>query len=465
MFSQQTLTGICQETLTKTFLTLNNPNPNRIAMQKTITLLFVLILATTLMATHQLVQAQQNIITVPDDYSTITEAIHNAQNGDTVYIKSGTYHEHTININKTITLIGESPSNTTIKNIDKTPEWDRSIYYYPPSPPYAIKVESSGVKISGLTITGTDSRYQPLGIFANHTQIENNIIKEGSEITVSSSNNTIKENKIDNGKIRLLGSYNNFLHNNVIATSGNQGVIHVQGTYNLVFGNNLKNIYGFAAGIKLFGGGEHNNIVAKNNLTGCEGIEINGCSDTVVFGNRLLNSGSIQLTSGYNNTFFGNHIENGYYAISIGANEEYFDNNVFYHNNFVNNTHQISTYSSAYGRVSFDNGRVGNYWSVYNGSDGNGDGIGDTPYIIFEEDSANFHRETKDNFPLMTPFDLSTLDVELTQWTKIEVDQTKPELSSVVLIAVAASVILAAVAILVHLRKHKCHTQKTPPTQ
>ncbi|MDD4325921.1 MAG: right-handed parallel beta-helix repeat-containing protein [Candidatus Bathyarchaeota archaeon] len=440
--------------LTKTLLTLNKPNPNRIAMQKTTTLLLIIALTAPLITLNQPVQAQQNTITVPEDHPTITQAIQNANNNDIIYIKSGTYPEHTITINKTITLIGENPSNTTIKNIDKTPEWDQNIYYYPPSPPYAIKVESSGVKISGLTITGTDSRYQPLGIFADHTQIENNIIKEGSEITVSSSNNTIKENKIDNGKIRLLGSYNNFLHNNVIATSGNQGVIHVQGTYNLVFGNNLKNIYGFATGIKLFGGGEHNNIVAKNNLTGCEGIEINGCSDTVVFGNRLLNSGSIQLTSGYNNTFFGNHIENGYYAISIGANEEYFDNNVFYHNNFVNNTHQISTYSSAYGRVSFDNGRVGNYWSVYNGSDGNGDGIGDTPYIIFEEDSADFHRETKDNFPLIAPFDLSTLDVELTQWTKIEVNQPGSELSPMVPLAVVAvTVLVVATVLLVYFKK------------
>jgi len=38
----------------------------------------------------------------------------------------------------------------------------------------------------------------------------------------------------------------------------------------------------------------------------------------------------------------------------------------------------------------------GNYWSDYNGTDANHDGIGDTPYVI---DANN-----ADNYPLMTPY-------------------------------------------------------------
>jgi len=53
-------------------------------------------------------------ITVPDNYSTIQQAINAAKPGDTIFVKNGTYHEHNVTIDKTITLIGENPANTII---------------------------------------------------------------------------------------------------------------------------------------------------------------------------------------------------------------------------------------------------------------------------------------------------------------------------------------------------------------
>jgi len=46
--------------------------------------------------------------------------------------------------------------------------------------------------------------------------------------------------------------------------------------------------------------------------------------------------------------------------------------------------------------TTWDNGCEGNYWSIYNETDLNRDGIGDTPYII---DGNN-----QDNYPLMNPY-------------------------------------------------------------
>jgi hypothetical protein len=40
----------------------------------------------------------------------------------------------------------------------------------------------------------------------------------------------------------------------------------------------------------------------------------------------------------------------------------------------------------------------GNYWSDYNGTDANGDGIGDTPYVF------GYNNSYTDNYPLMKPF-------------------------------------------------------------
>jgi nitrous oxidase accessory protein NosD len=67
------------------------------------------------------------------------------------------------------------------------------------------------------------------------------------------------------------------------------------------------------------------------------------------------------------------------------------DNNTIQHNDFINNTKQASTVDS---QSSWDNGAQGNYWSDYRGTDTDGDGIGNTPYVI---DADN-----NDNYPLMT---------------------------------------------------------------
>lgn len=59
---------------------------------------------------------------------------------------------------------------------------------------------------------------------------------------------------------------------------------------------------------------------------------------------------------------------------------------------------------------SFDNGTRGNYWSDYNGTDSNGDGIGDTPYLI----DAN----RTDFYPLIAPFNITTAPNLMPNWAQ-----------------------------------------------
>jgi pectin methylesterase-like acyl-CoA thioesterase len=80
-------------------------------------------------------------IVVPDDYSSIQEAVDNAPWGGTVFVRSGSYSDRVF-VNKSLSLIGEDPENTVI-----------SISSLPFLSYAAIEVSASDVTISGFTIT------------------------------------------------------------------------------------------------------------------------------------------------------------------------------------------------------------------------------------------------------------------------------------------------------------------------
>jgi len=72
-------------------------------MKKRLGLLIALILLSSLVILpHATVKAQSKTIIVPDNYTTITAAIGNATNGDTILVRSGTYNEQSLEMNKTI---------------------------------------------------------------------------------------------------------------------------------------------------------------------------------------------------------------------------------------------------------------------------------------------------------------------------------------------------------------------------
>jgi parallel beta-helix repeat protein len=102
----------------------------------------------------------------------------------------------------------------------------------------------------------------------------------------------------------------------------------------------------------------------------------------------------IEVYNSSSNSIIGNSIiANTAYGILLG----YSFNNGFYHNNIINNSQQVSFSPFGYADIWDDGYPIGgNYWSDYNGTDANHDGIGDTPYVI---DMNN-----TDNYPLMNPW-------------------------------------------------------------
>ena len=105
------------------------------------------------------------------------------------------------------------------------------------------------------------------------------------------------------------------------------------------------------------------------------------------------------LISGSNATLSRNYISDNMRGMFMGFNTGVTPNDIIvFQNDFEKNKIQLSgcqckTYNMSEPPHNWDNGTQGNYWSDYNGTDANHDGIGDTPYAIDVLD--------RDRFPLM----------------------------------------------------------------
>jgi parallel beta-helix repeat protein len=141
------------------------------------------------------------------------------------------------------------------------------------------------------------------------------------------------------------------------------------------------------------------------------------------------------LLSGSENAITRNYIGKNGMGIFFGVNQpgEIPLTLEISHNTFDNNTKHLSgclckEYNTTEPKHTWDDGSEGNYWSDYNGTDDNNDGIGDAPYVV---DSLNL-----DRYPLMqSPFTLPT------------VAQTIPVEVTILVLAITVIAIAAAVAV------------------
>jgi nitrous oxidase accessory protein NosD len=278
---------------------------------------------------------------------------------------------------------------------------------------------------------------------------ENNLL---GDVGVNGSYSNIVEN-IFSGTLWAFGSHLNISANNKTSSNkvGTQDSgIRLDGSFCLVYGNNLT-AEDLASGIGVSGEG---NIVASNFVDHAYvGIAISG-SGNIICANRITNSWSgsffpsssnpsvgIGLVASGNSTFYANYVANNEWGAKINQFQTNLSSTL-YHNNFISNTHQIATDNSydIYGKDSFDNGKEGNFWSDYNGTDADGNGIGDTPYVI---DSNR-----KDNYPLMTPFNISSVTIQLPTWASPPAKTTpEPQDSEAEPLSFSTTWIIAAVAV------------------
>jgi nitrous oxidase accessory protein len=440
-----------------------------INMNKNARVLLVLILTVLCLGVFlPSVRAESRTIVVPDDYPTITNALIYAADGDTVFVKEGTYLEHRLTLNKSITLMGENANNTEIMNID-TRIWDPSMEPFPPAYPIAIEVSANNVKVTGFTLTCKFGLWTSIGIAANNSVIAGNIIGKSSGLSVNGNNNTIAQNLFEPDVtapfLSCIGSYNVIAGNIIIrATNEPNFNLRVDGSFNLVNNNTLN-----SAIIEISG---NSNTIAKNKITNGE-IELDRASSN----NKIISNNKVERLSlmGFNNTFDANEI----LSIEIGGTHNgSIDaaNNIFYRNNFLGNVPELRVSIKMPGYLKWDNDNEGNYWISYNRTDANGDGIGDEPYQVTavysyydgsvrDDDVINCGQ---DNYPLMVPFDIDSVNVTLPEWALTLLNPPEPQVigqppatssepfpTTPVVAISAASVAVVVAGLLVYHKKQK----------
>ena len=149
---------------------------------------------------------------------------------------------------------------------------------------------------------------------------------------------------------------------------GSNGIVLEKCTGSLVSENNV-----VAGARSIWVHYSHNNTVSDNTVSG----SISWC-------------GIVLCGHASNNTVIRNTIKENEYGIGITG-----EGNIIYHNNFIDNRNQSVLVITSYPNI-WNSTYEGNYFSDYNGTDADEDGIGDVPYTIDEKNI--------DNHPLMGMF-------------------------------------------------------------
>ncbi len=391
---------------------------------------FVILLIAALIASYLIVPksvaATPRVIVVPNDFPTITQAIQNATDGDTIFVKQGNYTENIV-INKTITLIGEYANKTIIHGDGKG---------------NIITIKEDGVTVKGFTLQYGETENSPRTYWVRYLP-----------------------KSFGTDDVSLLRA----------AMLANPGDFDASG-YPKDHG------YCVDAGRRLAG-------IFLWNVSKCEvsGNRINDCGNGVwlynspnntVVGNEFVrNDYGIHIYASGNTNITGNTFSNGgagIYFMPIYAGNDNNDianplnaNTTIVKNNFIDNQQPVDRIFLTDNIENYwDNGKAGNFWGKnYRGADNNTDGIGDTPYQIKGDFyTGGYQRKGAwvvqihgvDNYPLMEPFNTGSMFVVYTPPPSPTQQQTQNPASPTLIEYIAAiGGIVAIAALLICLRKHK----------
>jgi parallel beta-helix repeat protein len=289
-------------------------------------------------------------------------------------------------VNKSVLLIGEDRDSTII---DVTA---------------GLKVAANGVTVTGFTIY---DGWAGISVSANCCNILGNKITDTTH------------------GIMLFG-YENNITGNILQSIGLSSAIQLNfANRNLINSNYIESC---VEGIQIWQK-SNNNTITENTITNCKDTAINFqySNDNVIVGNNISRSG------------FGTSI--------YGSNR-----NTISNNNYISNVVQFSANESYYLTFGYNrsiNKINGNYWSDYKGTDTNGDGIGDKPYIIDENNS--------DSHPLMKTMSIANSSKPVPSDTTIAdtTASSNPTINPFLVLLVIAAVAIAGASLLIYFKKQK----------
>jgi parallel beta-helix repeat protein len=391
----------------------------------------------------------KNIIYVDDDntqgpwdgsqehpYQFIQDAIDAAENGDTVFVKSGHYVE-SIGINKSIVMIGEDKENTIIsvhyEYIYVTAEMVTLFNFTILADGIGIMIESNNNTISEINFNGTYHYALDFISSNNNTIISNAFTSYGQKGIAlwNSNNNLIIDNDFNecNGGIYFKQScYNNIDNNRFIGTDwGGAIYIYYECEFNTIIENYIENWNYNGGGIELI---DANNSLIKDNIickcnwgTWTDGpIQLWRADNNIVQNNTMFDNqaAGVSIYDSDKNLVYYNNIYDNYVGIwfmgkGAAENEIKFNNisssqgegirvtdlqgccnnNFIWYNNLRENHINAADCCNNYWYN--ETLEIGNYYDDNIWSDLDGDGITDNPYVI--QSGSN-----KDYYPLAVPW-------------------------------------------------------------
>jgi len=299
--------------------------------------------------------------------STIQQAVDAAKPGDTVRVAPGTYTENVV-VNKQLTITAIS-GRPTVQAADPSKD--------------VFLLSSPGVRIDGLTITGGASGVEIQGV---SKCVVTNVIAQDNVRAVYLANST--QNEISNSNLagNGYGVYGDGASNNTISSNvatgerGNgialgDGIFLNYGDSNIITRNNLSANHVF--GISLYT--STRNIISNNTMSDNDNVGVRlgpGSNNNTLTFNTIARNGQIsqQVSESFPTS--------GILIVSATGNQIYLNNFISQPNAIVGASAAIlnSPEKMVYTYNSVEQtGYMSNYYSDYNGTAAQGNGIGSQP--------------------------------------------------------------------------------------